>query len=399
VRVGEVRFEGNDHTHLSILRDRVSVKPGDPLDPVSLEQTRHRLSRLGVFDAVDLRYDPADGEVRNPVFDLREGPGYEMNLLAGYGSYEQLRGGVEFRQMNLFGHAHQSRLELVKSMKSTRGEYTYAVPGLFGEVVDGSARAFGLQREEEAFTREEYGGNMTLKRQIPWIKAEGSVGYTYQSLNSSDSELTTSETDGTKVNVASIDLGLSRDRRDSMLLPRRGYRWFLQVELANEAFGGESDYERFELGYSAHFALGKWQYAHISFTHGVLTTYGKPDEVVPVNKLFFPGGDGSIRGYNEGEAAPKGPDGLYIGAKTYTLLNLEVEQVLTKSWSGVVFFDTLGTATQLEDYPYSELLYSVGAGIRYQTIVGPIRLEYGYNLNRRPGDPSGTWLLSVGFPF
>lgn len=399
VRVGEVRFAGNDHTQLSILRDRISVKPGDPLDPVSLEQSRHRLSRLGIFDAVDLRYDPPDGDVRNPVYDLREGPGYEMNLLVGYGSYEQLRGGVEFRQMNLFGHAHQSRLELVQSMKSTRGEYTYSVPELFGEVVDGSARAFGLEREEVAFTRQEFGGNMTLKRRIPWVNSDGSVGYTFESLNSRDSELMTSGTDGTKVIVASIDLGLGCDRRDSMLLPRHGYRWFFRVELADESLGGESDYERFELGCSVHFALGKWQYAHLSFTHGLLTTYGKPDEVVPVNKLFFPGGDGSIRGYNEGEAAPKGLDGLYLGAKTFFLLNLEVEQVLTKSWSGVVFLDTLGTATQLEDYPSSELLYTVGAGIRYQTIVGPIRLEYGHNLNPRPGDPLGTWLLSVGFPF
>jgi outer membrane protein assembly factor BamA len=399
VRIGEVRFEGNNHTVLSILRKRVSVKSGDPLNPVLLEGSRYRLSRLGIFDEVNLHYDPSDGEVRNPIFALREGPAYEMNLLAGYGSYEQLRGGVEFRQMNLFGHAHQSRLELVESMKSTRGEYTYAVPGLFGELVDGSARAYGLEREEIAFIRQEYGGNMTLKRKIPWINADGSVGYSFESLNNSDSELMTSETDSTKVTVASIDLGLNCDRRDSMLRPRRGYRWFFQVELANDALGGESNYERFELGCSAHFALGKWQYAHISFTHGVITDYGNKNEVVPVNKLFFPGGDNSIRGYQEGEAAPKGPDGLFIGAKTYALLNLECEQVLTKSWSAVVFLDTLGTAVELADYPFDEVLYSVGAGIRYQTLVGPVRLEYGYNLNPRPGDPSGTWLLSVGFPF
>ncbi|HZL43220.1 MAG TPA: BamA/TamA family outer membrane protein [Verrucomicrobiae bacterium] len=41
----------------------------------------------------------------------------------------------------------------------------------------------------------------------------------------------------------------------------------------------------------------------------------------------------------------------------------------------------------------------MGGGLRWRTIVGPVRLEYGYNLSRRPGDPSGTLHFSLGFPF
>ena len=228
VKVGEVRFEGNDHTSTKILRRRVRIKTGAPLNPVLLESARYRLSRLGVFDAVDLHYNPQDGELRDPVYVLREGPRYEANLLAGYGSYEQLRGGVEFRQMNLFGRAHQSRFDLVQSMKGTHGEYAYTVPELFGETIDGTARVFGLRRDELAFQRQEYGGNVTLKRQVPWIHAEGTVGYTLQSLRTRDNELTTRTVDDTQVTVASINFGLTRDRRDSPLRPRHGYRWFGQ---------------------------------------------------------------------------------------------------------------------------------------------------------------------------
>jgi len=46
-----------------------------------------------------------------------------------------------------------------------------------------------------------------------------------------------------------------------------------------------------------------------------------------------------------------------------------------------------------------EWLYSAGLGVRYQTLIGPVRLEYGHNLNPRPLDPRGTLHLSVGFPF
>jgi len=399
VKVGNVRFEGNEHTKMSILQRRVPAKTGDPLDPVQFERSRYRLSRLGVFDAVDLHYDPADGQVRDPVYVLREGARYEANLLAGYGSYEQLRGGVEIRQMDLFGRAHQSRLELVQSMKSTRGEYTYSVPELFGETIDGTARVFGLQRQELAFQRQEFGVNAALKRQIPWLRAEGTLGYTLQTLKNRDNELTTRTADDKNVNVGSIDFGITRDRRDSPLRPRRGYRWFGQVEAANQAFGGEVNYERFELGGAYHFAVGTWQFMHVGLTHGVITTFGTTDATIPVNKRFFPGGDSSIRGYQDGEAAPRGPDGRFVGAKTYTLLNVEYEQVLTESWSAVVFADALGAAARLADYPFDQRLYSVGLGLRYQTLVGPIRLEYGRNINPRVGDPRGTFHFSVGFPF
>jgi outer membrane translocation and assembly module TamA len=41
----------------------------------------------------------------------------------------------------------------------------------------------------------------------------------------------------------------------------------------------------------------------------------------------------------------------------------------------------------------------VGGGLRWRTIIGPVRLEYGYNLNPRPKDPTGTLQVSLGFPF
>lgn len=399
VKVGEVRFEGNEHTNTTILRRRVRIKAGAPFDPVVIENSRYRLSRLGIFEAVDVHADPQNGEVRSPVYVLREGPRYEGNLLAGYGSYEQVRGGVEFRQMNLFGRAHQSHLELVQSMKGTRGEYSYSVPEIFGEAIDGTARVFGLQREELAFERQEFGVNATLKRQIRWLRAEGTVGYTLQTLKNRDNELTTRTADDKNVNVGSLEAGLTRDRRDSPLRPRHGFRWFAQVEAANQTLGGEVNYERSELGGAYHFGIGKWQFVHLALTHGVLTTFRKSDETIPVNKRFFPGGESSIRGYQEGEASPRGEDGRFIGAKTYTLLNLEYEQVLTEAWSAVVFFDALGEAARLANYPFDERLYSAGLGLRYQTIVGPIRLEYGHNVNPRVGDPRYTWHLSIGFPF
>jgi outer membrane translocation and assembly module TamA len=88
-----------------------------------------------------------------------------------------------------------------------------------------------------------------------------------------------------------------------------------------------------------------------------------------------------------------------VGAETYALATMELEQALTPRWSLVAFSDSLGFAHRLSGYPFDSGLFSVGIGIRWRTLIGPVRLEYGHNLNPRRGDPSGTLQFSLGFPF
>jgi len=106
-----------------------------------------------------------------------------------------------------------------------------------------------------------------------------------------------------------------------------------------------------------------------------------------------------VRGFQQGQASPRDASGEIVGAETYILGNIELEQMLTPSWSVVGFVDGVGVAADLDDYPANEGLVSVGGGIRYKTLIGPVRLEYGRVLNPRPEDPSWTLHLSIGFPF
>ncbi len=400
VTLGKVHFEGVKRTHESVLRPLVAAKPGAPLNPIEMEEGQFRLSRLGVFSSVDLGYDPAGGTTRDAVYHLVEGSRRDASLLFGYGSYEQLRGGIEMRAYNLLGRAHHSTFELVQSMKSTRGEYDYTVPELFGSSVDGTAKAFGLRREELSFLREEYGVNLSIAMPLKRLGLDVTTGYTFKRLRSTNNSLATNPVDRVQTDVAIVDFGLARDRRDNPLTPHHGYRIFAQVEDANRMLGSQVDYQRLQFGASYHTAWGRTRWFHVGFTHNLLTTLGSPnDSQLPVNVRFFPGGDNSIRGYREGAAAPRAPDGQFLGAKTTMVLNLELEQAMTSKWSIVAFSDSLGMATRMAHYPFDERLYSVGLGLRYQTIVGPIRLEYGRNLNPRPLDSHGTLLFSIGFPF
>jgi outer membrane protein insertion porin family len=401
VRLGEIEYRNAGNINERTLVRRIELGPGELMDVLALEQSRRRLARLPAFRRVILDYEPETGDVRSPVFRFERRLPWESHLLAGWGSYEKLRGGFEVRGNNLWRRSHQLRLEGMVSAKSIQGNLIYTVPELLGETIDGSVRLFGLDRDEFAFQRQEYGSTLALSRRaLPWLEADGAVSYTFQNLISSESALATRLLDLTESRSASLMFTLNRDRRDNPLSPTEGYRWYTQFEVADQALGGEVGYQRLELGASWHRAMGDTIWIHLGFTHGTVWTLGQANDLdLPVNKRFFPGGEHSYRGVQNGEGTPIDANGEFVGAKTSTLINIEIEQALTTRISGVLFVDVLGAAAELSQSPWDDVLVAAGVGLRYDTIIGPLRLEYGHNLNPRSVDPRGTLHFSIGFPF
>jgi len=400
VRVGEVKFAGNHHTRTSALENRMKIEPGDWLNRIEAEESRQRLARLGVFESVRLSYEEVDPETRDVVYQLQEGKPLSLSVLAGYGSYELLRGGLEFEHSDVLGLAHNLRLRAIQSFKSSSGDVQYTVPDLLGERMDVFVKAAGLRREEVSFTREEYGGSVGVQKHVELIQSDVSLHYDYEFLNTADSAVATNDLIGvSQARSAAFVLDINHDRRQTQLLPQSGLKLFGRFEYAADALGGNVDYQRVLLGGSYHLDLHGGRLLHLALTHAMSFTWGGPPEDLPFNKRFFPGGENSVRGYQEGEASPVDADGNQLGAETYTLGNIEFEQLLTRSFSLVAFFDAVGMAQDRANYPWDEGLYSVGGGIAWRTMIGPVRLEYGHNLNPRPHDPDGTLHFSIGFPF
>lgn len=397
--VGAVKFEGVARTRPEVLAERVRLAPGEPFDPEAVEAARLRLARLGIFARLEAaEEDPTaatDGD-RDVVFRVREEAAWQAAWTVGYGSYEQLRGAFELTRGNLMGRAHRDRLELAQSLKATRAEYRYTVPTLFADTVEASARAYGLRRQEPSFLRVEYGAGLEASRDVPWIDARGTAGVSYEVLRANEVTLARSAEEPARTEVSAVNLGLVRDRRDNPIRPERGHRWSVRSETALPALGGEASYERLEVAGSWHRDFGGERWLHAGVSTGLLAG---GDGEAPVNKLFFPGGESSIRGYLEGEATRRDAAGRFVGVRGFWLVNLELEQLVTGRWTAVVFLDTLGKALEPADWPGDDVLASVGPGVRYQSPIGPIRLEYGRNLNPREGDPKGTLHFSIGFPF
>jgi outer membrane protein insertion porin family len=400
VRLGEVIFKGNTNTKTSVLESRVKLEAGEPLNVVEAEASRQRLAQLGIFNSVSLQYEETDEQTRNAVYEFREGKAITLSVLGGYGSYEKLRGGLEFQDRNVFGLAHDVRIRGVQSFKSSSGDLLYTVPAVFGSDANLFVQGSGLLREEVTFTRKEYGGGIGMQKRIVPIRTDLAVRYDYQLLNAVDfTESTTNRPGVDSAKAAAIIVDMNYDRRDHPLLPQSGLKLFCRTEFAAEVLGGNVDYQRLICGASYHYNLHGGRLLHLGLLHGMTFTMGGDSENLPFNKRFFPGGANSVRGYQEGEASPLDPNGAQLGAETFTQVNIELEQILTRSWSLVAFFDGVGVAGSRDNYPWDEGLFSVGGGIHWRTIVGPIRLEYGYNLDPRPQDPTGTLHFSIGAAF
>jgi outer membrane protein assembly factor BamA len=283
-------------------------------------------------------------------------------------------------------------------MKSSNADYLYTMPQFFGSKNDASIRVFGLLREEVSFERQEVGASFGLRRRLDFIGADAGLRYQYESVIAADFTGDPNEAP-TNSRVGTIILDLTKDRLDNPISPKKGYLASGSFETAGKWIGGEVNYERIDVGISWHGSIGAQTYVHVGLRQGLIWGFGESFTEIPLARRFFPGGEDTLRGYGEGEASPRDASGTQIGAETVTILNLEIEQGITKQFSGVVFVDAGVMGAELDSFPGDEQRVSVGAGLRLNTVIGPVRLEYGYNVVREPGDEKDHIHFALGFPF
>ncbi len=398
VRLGDVHFEGDKKTRPGLLERQADLTSGEPLDLSAVERGRDRIAKLNAFQSVRLEYDESEDDNWDVTYELTPKPAVEVSLIAGVGSYDIVRGGFELEQNNLWSLAHRTRLIAIQSFKSTSADYTYNIPQVLGEDIDFFGQLNYLNREEISFTREEYGFSAGLQRYFPQPNIGAALLYKYQLLDARKAQFRTAPGID-HATASSIELRLTHNQLDNPLYPTRGYQIFGTFEVALPQLGGQVEYQRIEIGGAYHIPIASGLVFHTGLKHGIINTFGRVDENIPVNKRFFPGGENTVRGYRRGQASPINPQGTQIGAATYVLWQVEFEQRMTNSLSLVAFVDTVGIGSRIGDYPFSQVFSSAGGGLSIRTPVGPLRFEYGHNLNPRAGDPQGTFQVAIGFPF
>ena len=123
------------------------------------------------------------------------------------------------------------------------------------------------------------------------------------------------------------------------------------------------------------------------------------DEDLPIDLRFFTGGPRSVRSFRERDLGPSDKNGFPTGGEFMSVFNVEYDIPIAGPLSLVPFADAGNLLPNAEDASLDDMHYAAGLGLVFNSPIGPLRVEYGHNLNQSEGEPSGTWHVGFGFAF
>ncbi len=228
-----------------------------------------------------------------------------------------------------------------------------------------------------------------------------SVALTYTSeivdiLNIADDAPNVIKNQGGKSTTSSITISLVRDSRDNRIRPTSGSYHRLSNEYAGDPLGGTNNFNKTIGETSWHFPLF-WKF--VLSLHGAMGYIAEHHgKTIPIQALFALGGDTTVRGYETGSIGPKVDDEV-VGGNQELYGNAEIHFPIVEPLAGLIFYDTGQVWEESDNYNLKDLRSGVGAGIRFYTPIGPIRLDWGYKLGRKEGESKYQWHFAIGTYF
>jgi outer membrane protein insertion porin family len=400
-RLGSIAVTGNGRTARRVIVRELPLVPGDPLDPEALAKGKNALYDLGLFREV--RYvlpEPVSPEwPQDLVLAVRERPTGFVGFGVGYASDERFRGFVEAGEQSLFGTGRSLRWKTKLSEIGYRHDLFYQEPWLLDFDLQGQADIYLESQDETGYKVRRRGLALGVNREFtPRLLLHLRYRYEFVEYSNVVPDLTAELGPLESFNIGSFVLALDYDRRDNPISPRRGSFHLASAEVARPLFGGDASFTKYQVETSWYVPL--WSGAEIALgLRGGFTQLLLGAGELPLSERFFLGGDRSVRGYAYKGIGPKDDAGNPLGGNVFAQGNLELRFGLFRKLRGVFFFDAGELWADQAGLPSSGIKTSVGAGLRYETLVGPIRLDWGHKLKREPGESPSRWHLTIGYPF
>jgi outer membrane protein insertion porin family len=403
---GKTIITGNYSTKYRVVERELQDKENLPFDYHILTQERQKLYKLGLFTDVNIEPFDMHNNKKDVLINLHEGNAGAVELSLGYAEYERFRGILDLSYRNLWGMNRQASLRLELSSLADRYIIQYYEPWFLDIPLQFRAFLLGEYRKEINIDTRETRYRLTRHSATAGfektfgnaLKAE--LYYEFSLVNTYDVQpdvVLSREDTGTLV-ISGIRPGIVYDTRDNLFEPRKGILSGISVKFTSPVFLSETNFMKLMFYGNLYQALSRRIVLAASFRGGIAQGYLKTNEL-PIVERFFLGGRTTVRGYDQDTLGPKGSDGNPTGGNVFLMENLEIRTSLGKGLGIVTFLDGGNVWVNVEDIKPLDFKFTTGLGLRYNTPVGPIRIDYGHKLQREKGESSGELHFSIGHAF
>ncbi|RMG32812.1 MAG: outer membrane protein assembly factor [Gammaproteobacteria bacterium] len=367
-RVSKIVLSGN-RIDDAVVRRLLKIRPGDFYSTQAVLESYRALSDSGYFEQVDIEPDLERlGKDSVPLtVSLKPRKRHAWQFGLGVSSDIGVTGSVRYqnRRINRFGHRLSAEVSL--SPVRSHGAVEYRIPLLGSHWRSFDAQGGWRQEETEGVRSDTFTAALRLagKRggwdETPFIELQRE----------------SSVVEGEPVDSTLLMPGISWERRriDDLLRPRSGRH--LRIELRGALGGALSDASFVQATASAAFlqplgsGVGKAR-LHLGTTQS--SDFGR----LPASLRFFAGGDRSVRGYAYRSLSPRDAEGDLTGGAHLIAGSLEYEHPILKDWGAALFADAGNAFDSMDD----GIKVGVGAGARWYSSVGPVRMDIGFPLDQ-----------------
>jgi outer membrane protein assembly complex protein YaeT len=408
-----LQVRGNRQTKRTLIRRYTGIRHGERFSQSQLVTAQHQLYGSQLFQRVYLTVMPADSadtvtahvlQRATDSLDVRVDVAELSPRSFGFGVGLQLppwRGllSAEWEHLNVAGEGHDFRIAGDYSPVAGREflhdyladlDLTYRIPYVTRWAINFSTHPYGKWTAEKQLRQLELGAETGMSHDF-------SPTLTMSLLNNLDQVTRYFMVVDTPVRAITNLLGasLTWDTRNDLFNPSSGFYLAPTLEVAGGVLGGGNSFYRARLETRFFRRLLFGPILALRAVGGYVLPYGRSN-YVPDYEEFYLGGTSSVRGYNEKSIGPviDPADSSRYGD---VMLNTNVElrspfillhNSVVKGLGAVIFQDGGLVRSRTGVSIWNRYQLAVGAGIRLNTVIGPLRLDYGKRLTT---PPKGDW--------
>ncbi|MBU0972803.1 MAG: BamA/TamA family outer membrane protein, partial [Proteobacteria bacterium] len=337
------------------------------------------------------------------IVQVEEKKPYFFELGTGYDTERHFYVNSGVGDHNFLGQNLDFQLEGEISQIGYKANMSLLEPRFLSTRIGSTTRIFGENQEEfnKDFGTRIYGASQSFFQQLFSQKVSVTLGVMYEAreqyLTQNQALSLEEEQDYDPRHIFTVSPGLVSKTTDSFVRPQKGSITSLNVDIAKGIDDHLDDYIKYRLDTRHYYLLFDPLVLALRGRYGFIDAYGGASRVAE-DQLFFLGGTSSVRGFGE-NLLERDTSGQALGGREVILGSIELRYDLGLNFELTSFYD-IGAIRRTQSQGGSDgFRDSVGLGIRYMTPIGPIGVLYGWKLDPRPEESTGSFHFSMGYTF